>query len=790
MKFLYMTLTVCLLFLTAAPPAAAETTYSWRYYRPGNTGIQGDYNEAIFIGADGDPWIGGYDPLAEEGGVARYVQSENRWVNVSNIDYPVIGSANDVGYCRVTDMVADGQGNLWLGTWRGVLRMNLASGPASLVRFGPGNSALPGGVTDDIARAPDGTIWISASSSIWGGGGLTRYNPATQQWTHINGHGGLKIAAQPKPGGGYYLWASGEGFAPMERWNSTTQAWNSYPATSGNPSHLVSLDSVDDAGNVWMQRWIGIQGEETLDCLRPDGTWLTPPLPPLHPQVGVAALRAFGTMQALAVNGYGHLYRFDGVSWTDLGLVPHNGPIDDLDIDAAGNVWLCGTGTGGALRRDAETGDWQRYRITNTSQFDLFNNDLALDPQTGDLFACANASAGVGGMVRFDGTRWTGFVTDLGYGLTGPWPWPGAPQSEAVYVRPSTGRTVVNPINQYTHEFDGTSWTPLPGGFDQMEQYVEDSSGRLWGMGHYGGLGIFQGGGFTQVDAGGWSGRLQVDPSRPGTVWANELWKVLRTDGSYAFSRVVEDFPELTPNFSEFRGLAAGPGGVAWVGANMTTGGALIRIDAGTGTHQIWRRDQAWPFPGDYVYPQVVTSDGRIWMSYDSDYPSTDAGLLWWDGSNLGAFPAPPNGEWVWGGLPHAAILDLEVKSTPNGYELWMSCVSRGIAVLTVGLTDPASTDSVEATAPLHLEANSPNPFRSSTRLGFATPRSGRFCLTVFDLMGRAVRTLTDGELPAGRHEFEWDGTDDGARPVADGVYFYRLQGAGVSEGRKMILIR
>jgi hypothetical protein len=71
-------------------------------------------------------------------------------------------------------------------------------------------------------------------------------------------------------------------------------------------------------------------------------------------------------------------------------------------------------------------------------------------------------------------------------------------------------------------------------------------------------------------------------------------------------------------------------------------------------------------------------------MSYDAEYPSAEMGLLWWDGTNVGTFPAPPNGEPQWGGLPHASIWDLEVKIIPGGYELWMSCLSRGIAVLKV----------------------------------------------------------------------------------------------------------
>lgn len=39
---------------------------SWRYYRTGNTGIQGDYCDAIWIDQNGDPYIGGYDPVFED----------------------------------------------------------------------------------------------------------------------------------------------------------------------------------------------------------------------------------------------------------------------------------------------------------------------------------------------------------------------------------------------------------------------------------------------------------------------------------------------------------------------------------------------------------------------------------------------------------------------------------------------------------------------------------------------------------------------------------------------------
>jgi len=83
--------------------------------------------------------------------------------------------------------------------------------------------------------------------------------------------------------------------------------------------------------------------------------------------------------------------------------------------------------------------------------------------------------------------------------------------------------------------------------------------------------------------------------------------------------------------------------------------------------------------------PLAVTPDGRLWMAYEGGvFPNFRRGLCWYDGTNVGDFPAPPNGEPQWGGLPHAAIADLKVRIVADGYELWMSCLSRGIAVLSV----------------------------------------------------------------------------------------------------------
>jgi hypothetical protein len=690
---------LCALVLAAFASAAAASVskqypppyyspYSWRYYRLGNTGIQGDYNEAVWVTPDGDPYIGGYDPIFEEGGFAKFIQSENRWVNYSNVDYPVIGHPDDTGCTRVTDIVPDATGKLWMGTWRGALTFDPAIGASSLVHYGPGNSAITDDRVWDIDRAPDGTMWFANN-------GAARYDPASDSWTRWDNMGNVFLSVQPKVGGGYLVWSSTR--PPFQDYtfvfDSDTQQWTFFEVyyPNGEPGDVVGMpgkDCVDETGNFWALRLTQWGEFDSMDYRRLDGTWVTPPEPYPGVTFDIWAFKAYGNGLAVLVDGLGDVYQFDGSTWASIGQWQPGASTYSADVDAAGNVWVCGVG--GAAKRDVQTGEWQRYRVTNTSNFDDFNRDLTIDPVNNYVYTGANAGPGVGGMVRFDGTRWIGW-DQLTYGLGYDWPFPND-YCQALAYRPSNGRVVVSPLTWLygIHEWTGSEFSTLleNGGAVRM---CEDSWGRLWAIGEYYSLSYYDGNGWTSVPITAWGQNVRTDPTQPGTVWATTGSEILRTDGGYYnFSRTIADFPELTDNTDQFLGLAVDANGVAWVGATALysgaePGGALIRIDSNTGDYQMLLSSQDWPFPGDTVTPWAVTPDGRLWMQYDDlNYPYTERGLCWYNGTNVGAFPAPPGGEPQWGGLPHAQIEDLEVRVIPGGYELWMSCVSRGIAVLTV----------------------------------------------------------------------------------------------------------
>jgi len=88
------------------------------------------------------------------------------------------------------------------------------------------------------------------------------------------------------------------------------------------------------------------------------------------------------------------------------------------------------------------------------------------------------------------------------------------------------------------------------------------------------------------------------------------------------------------------------------------------------------------------------------------------------------------------------------------------------------------------------LLPNYPNPFNPQTEITFQLPQSEFVTLNVFDVTGRLIRNLIKTRLSSGTHKITWDGMSKSGNPVGSGIYFYRLETAGFTKTRKMILIR
>ncbi|MCH7574521.1 MAG: T9SS type A sorting domain-containing protein [Candidatus Marinimicrobia bacterium] len=88
------------------------------------------------------------------------------------------------------------------------------------------------------------------------------------------------------------------------------------------------------------------------------------------------------------------------------------------------------------------------------------------------------------------------------------------------------------------------------------------------------------------------------------------------------------------------------------------------------------------------------------------------------------------------------------------------------------------------------LHGNYPNPFNPSTTFSFDLPQQATAEVTIWNLLGQEVRTLHQGELPAGTHDITFDGRDNLGAAVPSGVYFYRLRTPGYVATKKMMLLK
>ena len=89
------------------------------------------------------------------------------------------------------------------------------------------------------------------------------------------------------------------------------------------------------------------------------------------------------------------------------------------------------------------------------------------------------------------------------------------------------------------------------------------------------------------------------------------------------------------------------------------------------------------------------------------------------------------------------------------------------------------------------LEQNYPNPFNPSTEISYKLSAVSRVTLKVYDVLGRELRALADGERQsAGKHSLRWDGTNQRGERVGSGIYYYRLTTDNGTQTKKAVGLR
>jgi spore coat protein A len=86
--------------------------------------------------------------------------------------------------------------------------------------------------------------------------------------------------------------------------------------------------------------------------------------------------------------------------------------------------------------------------------------------------------------------------------------------------------------------------------------------------------------------------------------------------------------------------------------------------------------------------------------------------------------------------------------------------------------------------------ASAPNPFNPSTEISFALPKDTHVHLVIYDLRGRVVKVLMEGDQKAGQYDLVWNGQDSSGSAVSSGTYFARLETSFGSAVEKLVLAK
>jgi hypothetical protein len=160
------------------------------------------------------------------------------------------------------------------------------------------------------------------------------------------------------------------------------------------------------------------------------------------------------------------------------------------------------------------------------------------------------------------------------------------------------------------------------------------------------------------------------------------------------------------------------------------------------------------------------------------ELPSSDGVLSVGAGAGLGAVrtEAPRDSYYASEPSGHFGLMDVE-------YEI--DLVWARAAKSVVANPDSDLNPRLVATVDAH-----PNPFNPYVSVAINVPQTGRVSVAIYDVSGRLVRMLSQGILPAGRHEEEWDGRDRYGRSMPSGVYVVRLDFGDLHLTKKLVLAR
>jgi ligand-binding sensor domain-containing protein len=716
-KFTHALYTVLLIFYTGI---AFPQSNSWKYYRPGNTGVGGDYFNAMTIDSAGNKWFGAFMPYQDNGSLTMF--NDSFFVNYSDID-------GYIPWYESFTVEIDHAARVWFGTKFGLSIFDQFNG--TWTTYTSANSPLnPDGVYD-AAFDSQNNAWLVTGDQLQTLNYLVKFDGTTWTTLLVNNQAGISpisVAVDHNDN----VWVGTQGNA-LYKYNGTT--WTHYtPFTQVSSDYIYDID-VDSSGTVWCASDLGVdyfngsawQHYNYQNSTIPFGDAKSISVKGNKILVGIDA-----------TGGQAVFEYFNGTTWTqyDVQAPSFQNNCKDVAIDNDGTLWIIGWGY--AEHFNPVTLQHRHFDSFTTSFNDLNFQSLFIDSKNRKWIASDGT-----GVSMWDGTNW--YVNGRGVYGGGFNPlWLNYPD---ISQGTSTGEDICEDafgnIWIAYNDFDG-SIIKIPNG------NLQDTSAFEY---------------FNTANAGvNLSQTNKIKSSASGDIWAGSAFT-----GISIYNQSSQTWSHVTSAVYTNAGvwdLEPDNGNGMWV----ATGTGLYHFD---GTNWTVFNSFNSGLTSDYVQDISKDSQGNLWLAttqglvkYDGAaftiYTEANSGLfgdmvsgvavgpgdtVYASSANIFAFPAYGgvsifDGNSYWdsltvnnSGLPAYRTTWLDFDTLGN---LWMNVVDSAIAVYLKGNTSTGTSD-YSFSPSSDLLTIYPNPAGQFVNINYKNSKDKNVEVKIFDLTGRKI---------------------------------------------------
>jgi len=299
------------------------------------------------------------------------------------------------------------------------------------------------------------------------------------------------------------------------------------------------------------------------------------------------------------------------------------------------------------------------------------------------------------------------------------------------------------------------------------------------------------------VQASGGTGSVTIETADKASPDASNFYKTMQDNtGSVSFSVTSGNYEDRTFVSFMTNGDPAMDNSDAYKLLPLTASERIIAISYAEGNgldinNLPYESDNAISFPLDVMYltlndnSEFVTQEETVTMTWDLNELPAHISMSLTDNTTNSTIDLTQQSE-----LSFTTVAKGSFPSSGNEAVSIYPELGNSNFTVTISYSEMGTDNEELLPIQYALYQNYPNPFNPTTTLRYDLPETGHLTITIYDMLGRHIKTLINQTQDAGYRSVIWDATNDYGKPVSAGIYLYQIQAGEYISTKKMVLLK